>query len=133
MPGYIRLLDALEAEAGPAVRADLAAAFDAATADGDVLADGAVDELDAALLLGARNRAQLYELSERAETTRLASRATVSARKRRLESAGLLDTEKVTADVGRPRQRLVLADGPPATAGVAAILGAARSVLADDA
>ena len=129
VPAYSRMLDALEAEVGRAVREEFAAALDAPVAvrgTGDAL-----DEIDTALLLGARNRAQLYELSEWAEGVGLASRATVSARKRRLEAAGLLATEKVATDVGRPRQRLVLADESLAAVESDDLLRAARSVVVD--
>lgn len=127
VPGYTRLLDTLDTTVGTGVRDDFAAALDAAvTVRGP---EGALDEIDTALLLGARNRAQLYELSEWAESVGLASRATVSARKRRLEAAGLLATEKIATDVGRPRQRLLLADDSLVEIGVADLVRAARSVL----
>lgn len=129
VPGYSRLLEELEAEVGATVREEFAAALSEPVTVRS--GNGTLDEIDTALLLGARNRAQLYELSEWAETVDLASRATLSARKRRLEAAGLLATEKVATDVGRPRQRLVLADESLAAAGVRDLVRAARSVLVE--
>lgn len=128
-PAYTRLLGELEAEVGPTIREEFAAALDAPVIVRGP--DDTLDEIDTALLLGARNRAQLYELSEWAESVGLASRATISSRKRRLEAVGLLATEKVATDVGRPRQRLVLADESLASVGVADLVRAARSVLVD--
>ncbi|ESP86940.1 transcriptional regulator TbsP domain-containing protein [Candidatus Halobonum tyrrellensis] len=129
VPAYSRLLEELGSEVGSTTREEFAAALDApVTVRGP---DDTLDEIDAALLLGARNRAQLYELSEWAESVGLASRATVSSRKRRLEAVGLLATEKVATDVGRPRQRLVLADESLASVGVSDLVRAARSVLVD--
>ena len=57
--------------------------------------------------------------------------STMSSRKWQLEAAGLLTTEKVHADVGRPRQRLIVAgeglrDAPPAD-----LMRGARDVLVD--
>ena len=40
----------------------------------------------------------------------IASKATFSRTKTRLEDAGIIDTEKVPIDVGRPRLRLKLGD-----------------------
>ncbi|QLG64293.1 transcriptional regulator TbsP domain-containing protein [Halorarum salinum] len=126
-PGYDRLLSSLESAVGDGVGSDVAAVLEAEVTVRS--SDSTLDELDTVLLMGGRNGAQLYELSAWAEELGLASRATMSARKRRLESAGLLATEKVSTDVGRPRQRLLLAaeglrDAPPAD-----LVRAARSVL----
>ena len=69
------------------------------------------DELDAvaiALLVGANNEVLLYDISKWGEDTGVASKATFSRTKTRLEDRGLIETEKVPIDVGRPRLRLIL-------------------------
>jgi predicted transcriptional regulator len=52
----------------------------------------------------------LYDLSKWGEDVGVASKATFSRVKTNLEEQGLLDTEKVPIDVGRPRLRLLLGD-----------------------
>lgn len=81
--------------------------------------------------MGASKGAQLYELSEWTETTGLASRAMVSSRKRRLESASLVATEKVSTGVGRPRQWLVLADDSFGNGRIIGLLRIAWDALSD--
>lgn len=68
------------------------------------------DEVGVTLVLAAKHEELYYEVSRWGDNARLASETTFSRRKRRLEDAGLLDTEKQPIDMGRPRQRLVLAD-----------------------
>ncbi|QLG29774.1 hypothetical protein HUG10_19420 (plasmid) [Halorarum halophilum] len=130
VPGYTRLLESLDVAVGPAVREDVASVMEAGVTVRSS-ADG-VDEIDTILLVGGRNGAQLFELSEWAEDLGVASRATMSSRKRQLEAAGLLTTEKIRADVGRPRQRLLVApeelrDSPPAD-----LIRGARDALVDE-
>ena len=69
-----------------------------------------VDEVTLSLLAAARNEQLLYDVSKWGEDVGLASKATISRTKSRLEEAGLLATEKVPIEVGRPRLRLRLAD-----------------------
>ena len=52
----------------------------------------------------------LYDIGTWGEDVGIASRATFSRRKARLERAGVLTTEPVHREKGRPRQRLLLAD-----------------------
>lgn len=73
-------------------------------------ADGDLDEVDVSLLAAARNEALLYDISTWGEGVGIASRATFSRKKTRLEEGGLIETEKVPIDVGRPRLRLLLGD-----------------------
>lgn len=92
--------------------------------------DANLDEIHAFLLLAAKHREQYYTLSRWAERIGLASPSRFSTRKTELEDAGLLATERVeTGTVGRPRQRLVLADERLRGASVDDVIGAARSVL----
>lgn len=80
--------------------------LDTARGDGDGL-----DEVTIALLVAANNGELLYDISRWGEDIRLASKATFSRNKNLLEEAGLIDTEKVPIDIGRPRLRLLLANG----------------------
>jgi DNA-binding MarR family transcriptional regulator len=82
------------------------------------------------LLVAARNRELLYDISRWGEDVGLASKATFSRTKSQLEERGLLDTEKVPIDVGRPRLRLRLTDGL-AEAPVAELTRKARARLSD--
>lgn len=66
--------------------------------------------VEIALLLAARNEVLLYDISKWGEDVGLASKATFSRAKSALEDAGLLETEKVPLDIGRPRLRLIAPD-----------------------
>lgn len=70
-----------------------------------------LDEVTIALLVAANNGELLYDISRWGEDIRLASKATFSRTKNRLEDTGLIETEKVPIDVGRPRLRLMLGNG----------------------
>lgn len=69
-----------------------------------------LDGVTAILLVAAHNDELLYDVGQWSERVGLASKATVSRTKNILEDRGILDTEKVPIDVGRPRQRLHFAD-----------------------
>jgi len=69
-----------------------------------------LDEVAISLLVAARNGQLLYDMSKWGEDVGLASKATFSRMKTRLEDAELVTTEKVPIDVGRPRLRLRLAE-----------------------
>ena len=73
-------------------------------------AGGQLDEVTISLLVAAYNGELLYDISRWGEGVRLASTATFSRTKNQLEEKGLIDTEKVPIDVGRPRLRLVLGE-----------------------
>src|SRR6056297_308150 len=79
--------------------------LETARGDGDGL-----DEVTISLLVAAKNEALLYDISKWGEDVGIASKATFSRTKTTLEDLGLIDTEKVPIDVGRPRLRLKLAD-----------------------
>ena len=105
-PSLRRVRETLADEIGPDVRDDFDAVLEAAVPDQtDVL-----DEVTVALLVAARNDVLLYDVSKWGEDVGIASKATFSRTKTRLEDAGLIDTEKVPIDVGRPRLRLTLGD-----------------------
>jgi hypothetical protein len=107
-PPLSRVRETMEEEFGPEVRAD----FDSVLASLDT-APGDVDGLDGvtiSLLVAAKNEVLLYDISRWGENVGVASRATFSRIKTELEEMGLIDTEKVPTDVGRPRLRLLLGD-----------------------
>jgi hypothetical protein len=69
---------------------------------------GALDEYAVAIIAAAQSGALQYDLSTWAEEVGLASKATFSRRKTSLEEQGIVYTENVPVDVGRPRHRLQL-------------------------
>lgn len=107
-PPLERVQETLSTEIGEDVWEDfdgMLSALGTARGDGDGL-----DEVAISLLVAARNGILLYDISKWGEDVGLASKATFSRTKTRLEDAGLIDTEKVPIEVGRPRLRLVLGD-----------------------
>lgn len=107
-PPRSRVRETLADEIGQDVRDDfdqMLTALGTARGNGDGL-----DEVAISLLVAARNGILLYDISKWGEDVGLASKATFSRTKTRLEETGLIDTEKVPIEVGRPRLRLVLGD-----------------------
>ncbi len=107
-PPISRVRETMAADISETARDDFDAileALDAARGDGDSL-----DEVTVSLLVAARNDVLLYDISRWGEDVGIASKATFSRTKTRLEDLGLIDTEKVPIDVGRPRLRLKLGD-----------------------
>ena len=101
-PALSTIRSSLDAEFGAAVQADFDAVLASLGAD-----DGPdLDEVVISLLVAARNDVLLYDISKWGEDTGIASKATFSRTKTDLEDAGLIETEKVPIDVGRPRLRL---------------------------
>ncbi len=98
----------LAEEIGEPVEADFTGVLNSLqTARGD--GDG-LDEVTISLLIAAKNEVLLYDISKWGEDVGIASKATFSRTKTRLEDMGLIDTEKVPIDVGRPRLRLKFGD-----------------------
>jgi len=123
---------AVESSLAESLGEDVEADFDAmltsaATARGD--GEG-LDEVVLSLLAAAKHRELLYDISKWGEDTGVASKATFSRTKTQLEEAGLIETEKVPIDVGRPRLRLTLADERLQDAEASELAGVAASVLA---
>ena len=104
-PPLSRVRGTLAETAGDRALADFDAALDACRAAGV-----SVPEVTLALLVAARNDVLLYDISRWGEEVGVASKATFSRTKSRLEDAGLVDTEKVPIEVGRPRLRLKAGD-----------------------
>lgn len=105
-PGLSRLLETLEADIGGDVRDD----FEAMLRSLNESEPGEYNEVELAILASAKNRVLLYDLSRWGEDVGLASKATFSRTKTRLEDRGYVTTEKVPIDVGRPRLRLTLTE-----------------------
>ncbi|MFB6091896.1 MAG: transcriptional regulator TbsP [Haloquadratum sp.] len=107
-PPLSRVRSSLEDGLGPQVRDDFDAVLDSLQAvQGD---GGGLDEVEISLLVAARNDLLLYDVSKWGEDVGIASKATFSRTKTELEDRGLIETEKVPIDVGRPRLRLKLGD-----------------------
>lgn len=105
-PPLSRVRESLNEEFGDDVEDEFMMMLDSAnTVPGD---DDELDAVAIALLVGANNEVLLYDLSKWGEDTGVASKATFSRTKTRLEDRGLIETEKVPIDVGRPRLRLIL-------------------------
>ncbi len=107
-PPISAVRETLAADLGDGVRADFDAILgqlSTVTGEGDEL-----NEVTLVLLAGARHGELLYEVSKWGEDVGLASKATFSRSKSELEDAGVVRTEKVPIDVGRPRLRLWLVE-----------------------
>ncbi|WP_066411298.1 transcriptional regulator TbsP [Halorubrum aethiopicum] len=106
-PSISRVRETMAADIGEDVRDD----FDAVLASLESASgDDGLDEVTVSLLVAARNDVLLYDISKWGEDVGIASKATFSRTKTRLEDVGVIDTEKVPIDVGRPRLRLKLGD-----------------------
>jgi hypothetical protein len=126
-PAIDRVRQTLNDEISPDVEEDFSgvlASMETARGDGDGL-----DEVTVSLLAAAKNRELLYDISKWGEDVGIASKATFSRTKTKLEDLGLIDTEKVPIDVGRPRLRLKLADDRLADAPPAELANVAQSML----
>ncbi|MFB6103400.1 MAG: transcriptional regulator TbsP [Haloplanus sp.] len=105
-PPLSQVRETLGEEIGADTRDDFDAALDALEAARE--AAGEFDEVMLTLLVAARNDVLLYDISKWGEDVGIASKATFSRTKTTLEDEGLIETEKVPIDVGRPRLRLKL-------------------------
>lgn len=126
-PPRSQVMETLESDIGPESAADFEAmldSLDTARGDGDGL-----DEVTISLLVAARNGELLYDISKWGEDVGVASKATFSRTKTRLEDNGLIDTEKVPIDVGRPRLRLLLGDQRLVDADTAELASVAQEML----
>ena len=105
-PAYSTVKESLAAEFSSELASDFQSILDAL---GTTRGQGP-DEVVIALLVAAKNEKLLYDISRWGENIGIASKATFSREKMRLEGAGLVATEKVPVDVGRPRLRLLLGE-----------------------
>lgn len=91
--------------------------------------DGPFDAVAACTLVGARHELFSIELGEWAREIGFSSRTEIARAKERLSKAGLVETKRVPAGVGRPRQQLSLAEEELASMDGAALVSAARDRL----
>jgi len=126
-PPITRVRETLAADIGEDARED----FDAVLADLDTArGDGnGLDEVTISLLIAAKNEVLLYDISKWGEDVGIASKATFSRTKTRLEDKGLIATEKVPIDVGRPRLRLQLGDDRLREANASDLAGISQDLL----
>jgi len=103
---------------------EVLASLQTARGNGDGL-----DEVTISLLVAAKNGELLYDISKWGEDIGLASKATFSRTKTKLEDMGIIDTEKVPIDVGRPRLRLMLGDDRLQNAETGELANVAQSLL----
>ncbi|XVH31859.1 transcriptional regulator TbsP [Haloferacaceae archaeon DSL9] len=126
-PPISRVRQTLDSDIGEPTRQDfetVLASLETARGDGDGL-----DEVTISLLVAAKNDILLYDISKWGEDVGIASKATFSRTKTRLEDMGLIATEKVPIDVGRPRLRLKLGDDRLRSADANQIASVAQSIL----
>lgn len=126
-PPLSRVRTTLESNISPEAEDDFShvlQSLETARGDGDGL-----DEVTISLLVAAKNEALLYDISKWGEDVGIASKATFSRTKTKLEDMGLIGTEKVPIDVGRPRLRLKLADDRLRDANTDQLAGVAQSIL----
>ncbi|MFC4553315.1 MULTISPECIES: transcriptional regulator TbsP [Halorussus] len=126
-PPITRVRETLGEEISPDAQEDfdeVLASMETARGDGDGL-----DEVTISLLVAAKNEALLYDISKWGEDVGIASKATFSRTKTKLEDMGLIGTEKVPIDVGRPRLRLKLANDDLRNADTDQLAGVAQSML----
>lgn len=127
-PSITRVRETLSEDLGPETAEDfdgILSSLETARGDGDGL-----DEVTISLLVAAKNEELLYDVSKWGEDAGIASKATFSRTKTRLEDLGLIDTEKVPIDVGRPRLRLLLGDERLEGASPDQLASVAQSMLA---
>jgi len=126
-PPITDVRETLADEISPEAEGDFTAILDSLeTARGD--GDG-LDEVTISLLVAAKNEALLYDISKWGEDVGIASKATFSRTKTKLEDMGLIDTEKVPIDVGRPRLRLKIGDDRLEEADNGQLATVAQSIL----
>ena len=106
-PAYSHVLETLVDEFDSALEADFETVLDSIA---DIDTDDWLDEVAVSLLVAAKHEELLYDISRWGEDAGVASKATFSRKKTQLEEQGLLETEKVPIDVGRPRLRLLLGE-----------------------
>ncbi|WP_435333425.1 transcriptional regulator TbsP [Haloarchaeobius sp. TZWWS8] len=126
-PPISRVRETLESDISPEAEQDftnILNSLETARGDGEGL-----DEVTISLLVAAKNEALLYDISKWGEDVGIASKATFSRTKTKLEDMGLIDTEKVPIDVGRPRLRLKIGDERLRTADNGQLATVAQSIL----
>jgi len=126
-PAYSRVLEMLGEEFDSEVESDFRTVLGSIESMDD---KDELDEIEVSLLVAAKHEQLLYDISHWGEDAGVASKATFSRAKTRLEEKGLLDTEKVPIDVGRPRLRLLLGEERLREADTEELARVAREMLA---
>src|SRR5699024_5184189 len=126
-PAYSRVLEMLGEEFDSEVESDFRTVLGSIESMDD---KDELDEIEVSLLVAAKHEQLLYDISHWGEDASVASKATFSRAKTRLEEKGLLDTEKVPIDVGRPRLRLLLGEERLREADTEELARVAREMLA---
>jgi hypothetical protein len=106
-PPYSRLLSLADHKLGEDVSEDLNSAYGAIESRAP---DDRPEPVTVGLLVGAKHDLLLRDVVDWAETSTLATQGTVSKLKQQLEDVGVVTTTSENIGVGRPRQRLTLAD-----------------------
>ena len=128
-PPASRVVETLREEIGEETQVDFTSILDILeTAKGN--GDG-LDEITVALLAAARNEVLLYDISKWGEDSGVASKATFSRKKTEMEDRGLIDTENVPIDIGRPRLRLKFADESLHDAPLEEVVETAKEAMQD--
>jgi hypothetical protein len=126
-PPISSVRETLSTDMGSETREDFSevlSSLETARGDGDGL-----DEVTISLLVAAKNKELFYDITRWGERVGIASKATFSRIKNELEETGLIQTEKVPVDIGRPRQRLTIADDRLQTASGDQLASVASSLL----
>jgi hypothetical protein len=126
-PAISRVRQTIHDEIGPDAEEDFSNvlnSLETARGDGDGL-----DEVTISLLVAAKNEVLLYDISRWGEDVGIASKATFSRTKTKLEDMGIIDTEKVPIDVGRPRLRLKFGDDRLENADTGQLASLTESIL----
>jgi hypothetical protein len=126
-PAYSRVVDSLGEEFDSGMESDFRTVLESVESMDD---GGELDEVGLSLLVAAKHEHLLYDISHWGEDVGVASKATFSRTKTQLEEQGLLETEKVPIDVGRPRLRLVLGEERLREADAEELASVARELLA---
>jgi hypothetical protein len=129
-PARSRVEESLTAEFDSDVESDFQTMLSALGTARD--GENDLGEVAVSLLVAAKHEELLYDISRWGEDTGVASKATFSRTKNQLEEEGLLDTEKVPLDIGRPRLRLLLGDGRLRGIDADELATAAQSMLASN-
>lgn len=87
------------------------------------------DAVALCVAVAARCDVQLFELGNWGEEVGVASRSSFVRTKQRFVDSGLVDVERISRGVGRPRQLLVVGDERLATPNAAALVGELRELI----
>lgn len=127
-PGRPRIEESLNEEFGSEVETDFRAMLDAVE---NTRSDENLDVVDICLLVAAKHELLLYDISNWGEEVGVASKTTFSRAKNNLEESGLIETEKVPIDVGRPRLRLLFGKDELQDADIDALPSVAQRLLSE--